>query len=109
MPCPGVGSCCPGLCCSGSCCPAGEFFGEVGGSCVVAGEYVVEMPDRCVAVGGPAGVVAGLDEAPQPGREEPGPGIDGDKLPGSGGGEEAPQPDPQIVVPGKLTGFTDRG
>ena len=64
--------------------PSGVFLGVVAGfaeplavgaagwSVVVPGEDVVVMPDRRVAVGGPAGVVPDLEEAAEPGREEPG-------------------------------------
>ncbi|BAS16309.1 hypothetical protein AHiyo8_46120 [Arthrobacter sp. Hiyo8] len=59
---------------------------------------MVEVPDGRVAVRGPAGVVAGLDEAPQPGREKPGPGIDGDEFSGSRSGEEAPEPELEFLL-----------
>ncbi len=72
--------------------------GQAGGSPVVPRDDVVEVPDRCVAVGGAAGVVAGLDEAPQACREKPRPRIDADKLPGPGGGEEAPEPNLQVLI-----------
>lgn len=61
-------------------------IGGIGGSVVVPRNDVVEVPEWGVAVGGAAGVVAGLDEPAQPGREEPFPGVHPDELTGSGGG-----------------------
>ena len=48
---------------------------------VVPGDDVVQVPDGGVAVGGAAGVVAGLDEAAQSGGEEPGAGVHARRVP----------------------------
>ena len=96
--------------------PAGEFFGVVagfaesgavvpgGGAVVVPGDDVVEVADGCVAVRGAAGVVAGLDKAAEPGREEPGAGVQGGEVAGAGGGVEPAEPDVQVLVPGAVPG-----
>ena len=85
--------------------PTGGFFGVVAGlaepgavvaggwSAAVPGNDVVQVPDRGVAVGGPAGVVPGLDEAAEPGREEPRAGVHPRELAGAGGGVEPAEPD----------------
>ena len=101
--------------------PAGEFFGVVagfaesgavvpgGGAVVVPGDDVVEVADGCVAVGGAAGVVPGLDDAAEPGREEPGAGVHGGEVAGAGGGVEPAQPDGQVPVAGRVPAVVPAG
>ncbi len=62
---------------------------------MVPGDDVVQVADRGVAVRGAAGVVPDLDEAAEPGREEPGAGVHGDEFAGAGGGVEPAEPDVQ--------------
>ena len=99
-PLPGSGSV------TGACCPAGGFFGVVAGfaesgavgawlvcAAVVPGDDVVQVADGGVAVGGAAGVVAGLDEAAEAGGEDPGAGVHPDELAGAGAGVEPAEPE----------------
>ncbi len=69
-------------------------------SAVVPGDDVVQVADGGVAVGGAAGVVAGLDEAAEPGREDPGAGVHRDEVAGAGVGVEPAEPDGECRVGG---------
>ena len=69
------------------------------------GGDVVVVPDGGVAVGGAAGVVPDLEEALEPGWEEPGFGVHRDKFPSGGGGVEPAEEEIQFLH----AGFTPAG
>lgn len=56
------------------------------------------MPDRGVAIRRAAGLVADLDKAAQPGREEPCAGLHRHEISRAGGGVEPPEPDVHGLV-----------